>query len=389
VPAELQALDRWVCWQRESRDGKGTKVPYRAARPHERASSTDPSTWGPFDMAVAVAETGKAAGLGFVLGDGLVGIDLDNVLDEQNELRKDFPVEGIGAWLVALGSYVEISPSGRGLHVIGLGELPSWSRNRKGPVEVYSRDRYLTITGHVFEGLGRFGALRHLDDFLDAAGLRQPESTNGSGLPVVPIDLDDRELLGRAMRAKSGGEFGDLYEGRWEGRYPSQSEADQALCNKLAFWTGRDSERMDRLFRSSGLYRQKWGRDDYRERTLDKAIAGCGDTYTPRTRAQKSVESVAEKTGSETETERYGLTDSSLESVRPESVPIEGCNDTYKPTPSATPNDPPAEQSSPQNSVNSVASSSSRPDRDAVGTRPRPDVQATPLTEIAMKHRLA
>ncbi len=41
------------------------------------------------------------------------------------------------------------------------------------------------------------------------------------------------------------------------GHYTSQSEADLALCNFLAFWTGGDAARIDRLFRRSGLYRPK------------------------------------------------------------------------------------------------------------------------------------
>ena len=58
----------------------------------------------------------------------------------------------------------------------------------------------------------------------------------------------------------------------------------------LAFWTGRDPDRIDRIFRSSGLYREKWDRDDYRDRTTGEAVAGCHETYLPsRTRGASGV----------------------------------------------------------------------------------------------------
>ena len=41
-----------------------------------------------------------------------------------------------------------------------------------------------------------------------------------------------------------------------------------ALCALLAFWTGKDTARMDRLFRRSGLMRPKWD-EDRGEKTYD------------------------------------------------------------------------------------------------------------------------
>ena len=82
----------------------------------------------------------------------------------------------------------------------------------------------------------------------------------------------------RAFNAKNGQKFKKLYYGDWSG-YDSQSEADQALCNLLAFWTGKNPERMDELFRSSGLMRDKWNRKQsgstYGEITIQKALKSC------------------------------------------------------------------------------------------------------------------
>ncbi|WP_054644785.1 phage NrS-1 polymerase family protein [Thermoanaerobacter thermocopriae] len=71
--------------------------------------------------------------------------------------------------------------------------------------------------------------------------------------------LTDEEILEKARTAENHKEFNLLWEGKWqEAGYPSQSEADLALCCMLAFWSGKNKEQMDRLFRNSGLFREKW-----------------------------------------------------------------------------------------------------------------------------------
>ena len=92
----------------------------------------------------------------------------------------------------------------------------------------------------------------------------------------MPIDISDEEIVDKARSCKTGAAFQLLYSGGWQGIYNSQSEADLALCNQLAFWTQRDAARMDRIFRSSGLMRPKWdtkrGAYTYGELTIEKAI---------------------------------------------------------------------------------------------------------------------
>ena len=108
---------------------------------------------------------------------------------------------------------------------------------------------------------------------------------NGNGRHRVPrrtsgaVDPDDARLLERAHAARNGPKFAALWRGDVSA-YPSHSEADQALCNLLAWWTGGDAARVDGLFRRSGLMRGKWderrGEPTYGERTIATAIAGCG-----------------------------------------------------------------------------------------------------------------
>jgi putative DNA primase/helicase len=101
-------------------------------------------------------------------------------------------------------------------------------------------------------------------------------------LPVEPLDLADEELLALARDAANGDKFSKLYAGDWNGAgFTSHSEGDLAFCGMSAFWFGRDRDRMDRLFRRSGLYRDKWDRAGYRNKTLDKAISECREVYKP------------------------------------------------------------------------------------------------------------
>jgi len=126
---------------------------------------------------------------------------------------------------------------------------------------------------------------------VDAALARMfPEepATEVVRLGVRPVSLDDQELLERAFAARNGGRFRELCEGSTAG-YSSASEADLALCSHLAFWCGRDPDRIDRLFRLSGLMRAKWERADYREATVEKAIAATTEVFQPTVQVQRQA----------------------------------------------------------------------------------------------------
>ena len=151
IPRELTNLTTWVVWRLEpkpAKPGEWTKVPYRATDPSRKASSTDPATWSTFGEAFSAYQFDPAlSGVGIVLrGDGLVGIDLDNALDESGHAK---------GWAQAIvgrlpGAYWERSPSGRGLRGLCRGELPPGRRKatyQDGVVEMYDDGRYLTMTG--------------------------------------------------------------------------------------------------------------------------------------------------------------------------------------------------------------------------------------------------
>jgi putative DNA primase/helicase len=147
IPEQLTERPQWVCWRLEERDGKTTKVPYTPDFAERRASSTDLLTWGTFDSALDAYARHEPPydGIGFVFcsGDPFAGIDLDDCRNPETGEVAPWAQRIIDS---AHDGHVEISPSGRGVHLIVEGRVRGGGM-RKGPVEMYSRERFFTITG--------------------------------------------------------------------------------------------------------------------------------------------------------------------------------------------------------------------------------------------------
>ena len=279
APAELARRPQWVVWKLTSREGepKPTKVPY-APRTGRMASTTDPSTWASFEEAAAFCASNEwASGVGYVLSsdDPYVGIDLDACRDPRTGRLEPWAK----AIVKRLNSYTEISPSGTGLRIFVRGELPPHGR-RKGHIEIYSQARFLTITGdrYLVAPDTIFARGQELLEWHHEVFGDPPEPRQNGHTLRSPVQLADADLLLKARSSDNGAAFWALWNGDYSA-YGSQSEADLALVNYLAFWCGPDPGRIDQLFRSSGLFREKWDRQDYRDRTIDKALDGKTDFY--------------------------------------------------------------------------------------------------------------
>lgn len=144
IPTELKCIKAWVVWRYELKDEKWTKVPYRLDR-NTRASSTDPATWGTFPEALKRYNDGGVDGIGLVLTIklGIVGIDLDHC--------RDVGTNTIALWALQIieevNGYSEVTPSGTGIRIFVKATLPPGGRKR-GNIEMYDTERYLTVTGH-------------------------------------------------------------------------------------------------------------------------------------------------------------------------------------------------------------------------------------------------
>lgn len=283
VPTVLKGAAQWVCWRVERRDGKPTKVPLDPET-GEYASVADPATWRDFATALTQYQrVADVAGVGFVFCEEgpFAGVDLDDCRDPETGAVDEWAVEIVRQ----LASYTEVSPSGTGLHVIVKGRVPAGG-NRRGNLEMYDGDRYFTVTGNRVLGApttveARGAELRAIHEEYIAAGDAVADAETDEVERQGSVSLSDEALLERAMNAANGAKFRRLWNGETAG-YPSHSEADLALCSLLAFWTGGDAARIERLFNRSGLVRDKWrNRPDYRERTIRTAIQQCDAFYDP------------------------------------------------------------------------------------------------------------
>lgn len=283
VPDDLKKLPQWVVWKKETDEkGKVKKVPRNPITGYG-ASSTNPETWNTFETVKGVYETaGTYDGIGFVFNNGgIVGIDLDHCIDETGQMT-----ETAQEIIQVLDSYTEYSPSGTGVHIYAYGTLPVDGRKRE-PYEMYQNKRYFTVTGQSFHNPPKSiqykgpEILKIFERLFPQVESPAPAPQPVSGFSVLNAD----EVINRIRASRQGQAFEALYQGDVSAHL-SQSEADLALCNMLAFWCAKDAQMMDIIFRQSGLYRPKWdvkhGPDTYGNITLQKAIAGTTDAYTPR-----------------------------------------------------------------------------------------------------------
>ena len=249
IPQKLRDMPNWVVWGARGLDGKPTKTPVDA-KTGRNAKADDPHTWCTFERAVSVADPLNGEdyqGIGFEFGGTSYSpIDGDEVVNSRGEIDPYFL-----AILGLLGNpYTEKSPSGRGLHaIVECESLPDGGRKMSqdhAGIEIYhgkEKGRYFTITG----------------DHILGEGIPKIEDMS---LPYLLITQNKDKKFKAAW-------VGDTSP--WKG---DDSAADFFLLCRLAVLTQNDPAKMDRYFSVSKLgHRDKWNRKDYKDASIQKAIA--------------------------------------------------------------------------------------------------------------------
>ena len=285
---ELKSQKVWPCWNYETRKGKRTKVPISASGTATGTNSEYAHTWVTYDEAIKAADKHGYNGVGFTIPQGYFFLDIDH-----KELTDPF----VQLMLERLNSYAEYSDSGGGIHIYGkydIDRVPTYldkdgklrldkafyMKNPHNSTELYCggiTNRFSVYTGNVIHNIPLKECTDALLVTLDK-DMRRKQKVKYS----EKRDGDDRELfdiVANLLKQKNGEKFRKLYCDGDFSNYGSQSEADCALCAMIAFRTGADPEMIDRVFRSSALYREKWERDDYREATIEKGIEACDGQF--------------------------------------------------------------------------------------------------------------
>lgn len=278
-PVELLAIPQWVTWALpwSEHEGRWTK---RLRSPRERgfwASHSKPQHWADFETACGALRRQRnkatvwgvqntAQGLGLVMTHdaGVVAIDLDHCIDADGVIAPDKL-----AIIKALNSYTEVSLSGDGVHIFVKTSLLLPKGVRTEGIEVYPTNRFLTVSGAHLDGTPTTvnDATEWLTSFY--TDFAEPDPVVMQNVYSILEDdsatdddeelADDRRLVRRARAAANSEKFTNLFDQGDFSAYPSQSEADFALLQILAFWDC-DPQRVDRLFRRSALMRDKWDR---------------------------------------------------------------------------------------------------------------------------------
>jgi len=304
--APMAAWPQFVAWSIED----GRKLPYSAIT-GRLASTTNPADWSTYEIARAYADSAGMAGVGFVFtaADPFFFLDVDKALSNGQWSQVAQEICALMA-----GAAVEVSQSGAGLHIFGRYSVQPIHRNKNTALglELYTQERFVALTGT--GAMGDAGAL--MDGPLVAAVAKwfapvtsdRSDTWTTEAVPEWSGPEDDDELLAIAMRSTPGRQvtaasaFGaeptttddgptfaqlwaadaDALARKWPGNSGAYdaSSADQSLANMLAFWTGKNCERIDRMMRRSALARVKWDdRPDYLETTILKATAFVRGVY--------------------------------------------------------------------------------------------------------------
>lgn len=309
-----------VCKFAPKPNGKTDKIPCdctgRPVDPTDPANHLDQN-----EAAAAASALGGRYGTGFVFteDDPYFFVDIDNCLEGDQ-----WSQTALDVLAMLPGAFVEVSQSRTGLHVIGCGP-PIEHRCKNIPLglEMYTRQRFVALTGYSAQG--------SIDQDCSAAlpllvakyfPPAETHASHGDG-PVEGYKgpTDDDDLIVAALRSTSAAStfgntasFKDLWTAdtdRLAVAYPDDSRpydassADAALAQHLAFWTGNDAERMERIMRrhDCGLARDKWDREDYMSRTITHACSkqtswyktGPDDNGPPLKAASKAQREAAQR----------------------------------------------------------------------------------------------
>ena len=222
----------------------------------------------------------------FSTDDPYCGIDLDDCLDAQGEM-KDWAkpivdrIKGVG--------YGERSPSGNGIKFWTRATLPPEAKHKAyivegaDAIEIYNQLRYFTVTGR---GKGDIGDGQAVIDWLVQEYLSEPQRPTHTTArqPPPSENLNAEQVIERIRASRQAAKFDALMSGNTTD-YGSQSEADLGLCGVIAFWS-QENAVIDTIFRQSALMRAKWDesrRGDkatYGQMTIEEALSGSRETYT-------------------------------------------------------------------------------------------------------------
>lgn len=293
----------------ETRPGKTDKLPIDW-HTGKVVSAHDPAIWLDSETAIqTAARWGEPFGVGFVFteNDPFFFLDIDGC-----GTPTGWAPHAQQVCSALAGCAVEVSGSGNGLHLFGIGRPPAHGcKNEPLKMEFYHTGRFAALTGISAQGSAAIDFTPVLSTLVARYFPADETSAGPLEWTTAPVPewngiKDDDELIRRAMGSRTAAStfgvkasFADLWladANELRKAFPddtrpyNESQADGSLAQHLAFWTGKDCERIHRLMYKSALVREKWDRADgmygtYLHRTIIGAVARQIDVFQAATPA--------------------------------------------------------------------------------------------------------
>lgn len=314
IPEELKVLDNWSGWNEiEGKKVKPDKNPIDLISTYTSntsyfpmsASCIDPLTWCSFEKASEIIEALNKnirrnpyykLGLQFTVVFPYVILDFDDCIDVNGTIN-----DTVLHFIEELDTYTEISNSNAGIHCIAKTtiEFPNKGKTKETfkllgtDLEIFTNNTFCSLTGHIYNGKTIIeDRTEVIQKIFDQYYTRKAENKiENNENYVIGNNLTIEEIIQKATTtAKNHYKFKKLFEGDYiTSGYPSQSEADSAFMYELAFWCAKDTEKMDTIFRMSGLYRDKYDEIHYSdgltygEKLIENACEGVKAIFQPVT----------------------------------------------------------------------------------------------------------
>ncbi len=278
---ELKQKQQWINWNyKVTKDNKKTKIPISYKGRPTGTSTNYKNTWTTYNNL-----SNQFSGIGVIFDNGLCGIDIDH---------KDFDDPIVQDIINLMNTYTELSPSKNGYHIlftIDIAKIPTvinekgeikldnkyYQKNPNNQVECYLNgltNRFFTFTNDIVINKDIEERTEELLIFLDRYMLRN-NNTNPKDYDNSKDIKNDDDIISKIRKSKYKEKFYMLYDlGNIDLFENDNSSADLGLCCLIAKFT-KNTYQIDRIFRNSKLYRDKWEREDYRHSTIKKALDTC------------------------------------------------------------------------------------------------------------------
>lgn len=313
IPAVLKNTPTWVGFMITD-EGKKIPIDPNPTANGQYARINKPTTWGTFEDAINAVAGGLCEAVGYALTKeaGLIFLDLDchtnKCSSEEEKKQLEAQYKSLYTSVSHYDSYLEQSQSGMGVHLLAKGNLLEGIKSGSSaiaPVELYTENRFVIMTGHTLNEFGISDSsktIRSIQDLQKAYFSPKEEvtlaRTSEGNCPILTEEkFSSSEVLEVARRNNT---FNLLWDNHWEQvkdqhgnpKYSEQHYADFALIRYLTFYTANCPTQVERLFRQSPCFEAygkdgKWEKyDSDIQKDIQKASTTCRDVYTAAVASQ-------------------------------------------------------------------------------------------------------